>query len=703
MSEKTIIHKVNEKKLKSFLKNVVEILEHNLPVNAGAYFHKLKNAEFSLITNYLSKDSILSKQKIKLAEIEFSFIEMENEKNAILLPYHLPAKKGEKNSETNILIASPLFLKNKLSGILVLFTQANSITFTHEDQSKVVALSTLFQASLKSILEKEKSSNNVDNKDQLILDRQNSFLEKSNQGFLQFTKDCIVKPPYQKEIAKIFNKPIEKENALDLLFNTGEVSNKDSASFNSNSDLNMVKDLMETVFLRITDLDVIIELLPTEFRINNNIYEINYQYLKAKDISDDTILAIFSNVSKEKSLTAQVNQEIARNKMIANVAMDVNGFVNYQKDIEELLEKMFQELEKPLAEINIKSISDAVKILGSGAEIYEMNDVSILSNRVDGYLEKFLQKNEGIKQEDADLLIQEFAEIKDLSDFLKTKYLSSLIKGVKSGEEMVYKISGDKINSIQKEIQDQVFKNGFEKIESIFEKNYLPFTKVAQLEKLTIQRLSSVKASIWDTILPEFSKETVCLLDKLKKQPLSVIFKKFSAIAESFGKRLNKQIEINLKGEEIEVPINKLENLFNGMILLINNSVEHGIETMEERVFSGKNLEGRLNIEANLNDENDLTIKISDDGKGIDLERIKNSAIKKQYITEQEAEKISEEDLPMLMFNMNYKTEDNGTTYKRGGLDSLSGAIKELNGSLGVFTKVDEGTTVTIEIPLSKI
>ena len=129
--------------------------------------------------------------------------------------------------------------------------------------------------------------------------------------------------------------------------------------------------------------------------------------------------------------------------------------------------------------------------------------------------------------------------------------------------------------------------------------------------------------------------------------------------------------------------------------------VEHGLEGMEERVALSKSLEGNITIEAKL-DQEVLRISISDDGKGINTEKIKRAAIINRVISETEANRCSEKDILKLMFTRGFSTKkDSKGTFGRGvGLSAVGAAIEELGGDINVQTELRKGTTVEVGVPL---
>jgi len=145
-----------------------------------------------------------------------------------------------------------------------------------------------------------------------------------------------------------------------------------------------------------------------------------------------------------------------------------------------------------------------------------------------------------------------------------------------------------------------------------------------------------------------------------------------------------------------------IEDLGDPLIHLVRNSLDHGIESKEIRERKGKPVKGTLIIRA-FHQENHVIITIEDDGAGLDLKRIKESAIKKEVVTAQEAEALSPQEIINLIFETGLSTAESISDVSgRGvGMDIVRSHIDKLNGIIDVETKEGEGTKVTIKLPLT--
>ncbi len=157
-----------------------------------------------------------------------------------------------------------------------------------------------------------------------------------------------------------------------------------------------------------------------------------------------------------------------------------------------------------------------------------------------------------------------------------------------------------------------------------------------------------------------------------------------------------------MSGEQTELDRTLIDDLYEPLLHLIRNAIDHGLETAEERLAAGKPAEGLLQIKA-IRDRNQVIIEVKDDGRGIDLEKIKAKAIQKGYITEKDARNMSEQELYEFLFYPGFTTASETTLVSgRGvGLDAVKSQIEKAKGDIRMHTELGKGTTFSIRVPIS--
>ncbi|NMB27909.1 MAG: chemotaxis protein CheA, partial [Tissierellia bacterium] len=189
---------------------------------------------------------------------------------------------------------------------------------------------------------------------------------------------------------------------------------------------------------------------------------------------------------------------------------------------------------------------------------------------------------------------------------------------------------------------------------------------------------------------------------KVRMVPVERVFNRFPRMVRDLSKELNKEINLEMSGEDTEVDRTVIDEIGDPLIHIIRNSIDHGIETPEERVKYGKSKEGTVELKAYA-DGNNVVIEVVDDGRGINVNEIKKKAIEKEIINRQEIELLSEEEVFTLLFTPGFSTsEEVSDVSGRGvGLDVVKSKIEAINGSIEMDSEVNKGTRFIIRIPLT--
>jgi two-component system chemotaxis sensor kinase CheA len=183
--------------------------------------------------------------------------------------------------------------------------------------------------------------------------------------------------------------------------------------------------------------------------------------------------------------------------------------------------------------------------------------------------------------------------------------------------------------------------------------------------------------------------------------PVSSTFHKMQRIVRDMSKKVNKEVDLQIIGEETEIDKNIIDTLSDPLMHLIRNAVDHGIESPEERKLLGKPTTGKLTLEAR-NTGGDVIIMVSDDGKGLDRSSIIKKAIDNGLTTKSESE-ISDKEAFSFIFIPGFSTNSEVTEFSgRGvGMDVVKRNIDKVGGSISIESEPGNGTVITIRIPLT--
>ncbi|HPT79020.1 MAG TPA: chemotaxis protein CheA [Candidatus Atribacteria bacterium] len=189
---------------------------------------------------------------------------------------------------------------------------------------------------------------------------------------------------------------------------------------------------------------------------------------------------------------------------------------------------------------------------------------------------------------------------------------------------------------------------------------------------------------------------------KVRMVPVEIVFNRFPRIVRSLAKETSKSVELITKGAGTEVDRTIIDELSEPLIHLIRNSVDHGLETPEERVASGKPETGVIVLNA-YHEGNNVVIEVTDDGRGIDTEKIREQIIKKGLASEEAAVEMDESRLISYIFNPGFTTSESVSNISgRGvGLDVVKTSIESLGGVVEVSTASGKGTSFHIRLPIT--
>lgn len=189
---------------------------------------------------------------------------------------------------------------------------------------------------------------------------------------------------------------------------------------------------------------------------------------------------------------------------------------------------------------------------------------------------------------------------------------------------------------------------------------------------------------------------------KVRMVPLESVFNRFPRMIRDVSKSLNKKINLVISGEETELDRTVIDEIGDPLTHLLRNAADHGIETAEERAKTSKPEVGTINLNA-YQEGNNVVIEVKDDGKGIDVEKVKRKAIEKGTITKEQADVMSDKEIIDLLFRPSFSTAEKVSELSgRGvGLDVVKTNIEKLGGDVEVRTVLGGGSNFIVRLPLT--
>ena len=191
-------------------------------------------------------------------------------------------------------------------------------------------------------------------------------------------------------------------------------------------------------------------------------------------------------------------------------------------------------------------------------------------------------------------------------------------------------------------------------------------------------------------------------INKARMFPIDNVFKRFPRMVRDVAQKQGKEVELIIEGEDTELDRSVSEEIGDPLIHLLRNAIGHGIESPAERAKAGKPTRGTVRLSA-FHQENYIVIQVADDGRGIDPEAIKASAVRKGIVTEDAAARMSDKDAIGLVFASGLSTavKADDVSGRGVGMDIVRKNIEKLNGNISIDTVLGRGSTVTVKLPLT--
>jgi len=223
---------------------------------------------------------------------------------------------------------------------------------------------------------------------------------------------------------------------------------------------------------------------------------------------------------------------------------------------------------------------------------------------------------------------------------------------------------------------------------------------LAESQQLLVEKNAELDEFVWQA-----SQRAQVLYDTAlacRMRPFADVLNGQVRMVRDLGRSLGKQVRLEIEGEKTQVDRDVLEKLEAPLTHLLRNAVDHGIETPEQRLLAGKPAEGLIRLRAS-HQAGLLVLELSDDGNGVDLEKVRSSIIERQLSTAQTAAQLSEEELLTFLFLPGFSLRDTVTEVSgRGvGLDAVQHMVRQLRGAVVLEQAAGEGSRFHLEVPLT--
>lgn len=226
------------------------------------------------------------------------------------------------------------------------------------------------------------------------------------------------------------------------------------------------------------------------------------------------------------------------------------------------------------------------------------------------------------------------------------------------------------------------------------------------IDRVRLEQLSSEikRTDLTETVehMARVSSDLQSIVLKLRMVPVDSVFNRFPRMIRDLAKSLDKKIDLVITGADTELDRTVIDEIGDPLVHLLRNSVDHGIETVEERLAAGKPETGTIYLRA-FHSGNHVFIEVEEDGRGINHERVLKTAIKNGVVTEEQAKQLTPDEVNMLIFAAGFSTADKISDISgRGvGLDVVKSKITSLGGNVTIDSAFGRGTKFSVQLPLT--
>lgn len=226
------------------------------------------------------------------------------------------------------------------------------------------------------------------------------------------------------------------------------------------------------------------------------------------------------------------------------------------------------------------------------------------------------------------------------------------------------------------------------------------------IDRVRLEQLASEirRQDLTETVehMARVSSDLQNIVLKLRMVPVDTVFNRFPRMVRDVAKSLNKKVDLVITGADTELDRTVVDEIGDPLVHLLRNSIDHGVEPIDDRLAAGKAETGTVWLRA-FHSGNHVFIEIEDDGRGINRQKVLQTAIKKNIVREDQAERMTDDEVAALLFASGFSTADKISDISgRGvGLDVVKTKIESLGGVVTVESKPGKGTKFSVQLPLT--
>ena len=409
-------------------------------------------------------------------------------------------------------------------------------------------------------------------------------------------------------------------------------------------------------------------------------------------IDDTNILEIINMVFEVLDFITDNSVQLEEQMMLTlKSAVEYCAAPNESIDSDLILQQL--EIMKQLLELNYKK----------DAGVSEIKSLSTQTSAGSKSSSSTEIKTLHVNAQKLDLLVNQLGEL--IITKIKTEKKLEKIESIKNANESCQKDLLKTSNYLRYYNRKYLQAGNTEQYTSAFVKQVFSLlSDITQNVSRTIYDLNSLYRSSKedDMKMRLIIDEMESMVKNIRVLPISTVFNSFSRMVRDIANEKGKDIDFEIEGKDTCADKKIIEEIKTPLIHILRNAIDHGIETKEERIANGKNPVGKILLSAK-QDDNKVIIDVVDDGHGFNLEKIKDRAVSRGFLTQEDIDSMTDEAIMNIIFWPGFTTGDSITSISgRGiGLDVVKTKISQLNGKVKVISEFGKGSCVHIEIPVT--
>lgn len=409
-------------------------------------------------------------------------------------------------------------------------------------------------------------------------------------------------------------------------------------------------------------------------------------------IDDQNIIEIINVINDILDFISENSVQLEEQMM-----MTLKGAVEYCASPNENIDNdlILQQLEimKQLLELNYKKDTGV-------SEIKSLSTQTSSANKSNASTEI---KTLHVNAQKLDLLVNQLCEL--IITKIKTEKNLEKIDSIKNANEACQKDLLKTSNYLRYYNRKYLQSGNTDQYTGVFVKQVFSLLlDITQNVSRTIYDLNSLyRASKEDDMkMRLIIDEMESMVKNIRVLPISTVFNSFSRMVRDIANEKGKDIDFEIEGKDTCADKKIIEEIKTPLIHILRNAIDHGIESKEERIANGKSPVGKILLSAK-QDDNKVIIDVVDDGQGFNLEKIKDRAVSRGFLTQDDIDSMTDEAIMNIIFWPGFTTGDSITSISgRGiGLDVVKTKISQLNGKVKVISEFGKGSCVHIEIPVT--